>query len=103
VGADDMNMQYATSLTFFVALIRARQTLHVVASRETGGSKGPYGFVLDLPADCCEYVTYRKTGRSEEPLGNQGAFVKTFDKCSGRGVRQEEGAREEEVARLLER
>jgi superfamily I DNA/RNA helicase len=78
VGCDDVNMGYTTPLTFFVALTRARRSLHVVASRKTGGSKNPHPFVLDLPSDSCRFVTYKKTGRAEVALPNQAALTQAF-------------------------
>ena len=70
LGCDNVNMQYVTPLAFFVAITRARESLHLVASMKTGGSSAPHRYLSDLPEDCCDYVSYKKTGRVITNLGN---------------------------------
>lgn len=78
LGCDDVNMSYTTPLTFFVALTRARESLHLIVAAKAGGSKGPHRFLFDLPADCCDYIAFRKTGRVVEPLTDVADLVQRF-------------------------
>ncbi len=85
IGCDDLNMQRTTALTFFVALTRARKTLHLIASLKAGGANAPHGFVAQLPDDCCEYTVHKKTGTSDQ--------FATFQQFSNKLGRLAQGAR----------
>ncbi|MHB8380695.1 MAG: UvrD-helicase domain-containing protein [Acidimicrobiales bacterium] len=61
LGCDDVNMQRLSPLAFYVALTRARESLHLITSLQARGHR-PAQFVLDLPEDNCEYLTYKATG-----------------------------------------
>jgi hypothetical protein len=61
IGCDDVNMKRTSALTFFVALSRARETLHLITSLKAGGASAPHPFVLELPDDCCEFLVHKKT------------------------------------------
>lgn len=65
IGCDDVNMARTTPLTFFVALTRARRSLHLIVSLKARGTTA-HNFVGDLPDDHCDYVWYKKTGRTIE-------------------------------------
>jgi len=78
VGCDDVNMVRSTPLGFFVALTRARRSLHLVVSFKAGGAREPHPFVLDLPEDCCDYVSYAKGTRVITQLGSRQAFEEKF-------------------------
>jgi superfamily I DNA/RNA helicase len=76
LGCDDVNMKRIRPLTFFVALTRARKSLHLLVSAKAGGATAPHPFLFDLPAECCEYKVYKKTGRVTEPLKDTKALKK---------------------------
>ena len=57
----DVNMKRLSPLAFYVALTRARDSLHLITSLQARGHR-PAQFVLDLPEDNCEYLTYKATG-----------------------------------------
>lgn len=78
LGCDDINMGYLNNnpLPFFVALTRARQSLHLVTATKANGAKEPHTFVLDLPEECCDYAVYKKGTRELEPLDDRDAFRK---------------------------
>lgn len=78
VGCDDVNMQPVSPLAFFVALTRARLTLHVLPSRGNGGSDRPHQFVLDLPENSCDYGSYRKADGHVEELDSRTALLAKF-------------------------
>jgi superfamily I DNA/RNA helicase len=75
IGCDDVNMKHVTPLAFFVALTRARRSLHLITSLKAGGGTTIHPFLGDLPGECCEYKTYRKSGRLIESLSDMAAFV----------------------------
>jgi hypothetical protein len=68
IGCDDPNLNRTAPLTFFVALTRARRSLHLLTSLQAGGSKGAHPYLADLPEDSCDYVAYKKGTRSIEAL-----------------------------------
>lgn len=73
LGCDSLNMGKTQPLTFFVALTRARRTLHLIASRNAGGDD-PAGFLFDLPEESCSYLQYSKTGKQVTDLGSGNAL-----------------------------
>jgi ATP-dependent DNA helicase UvrD/PcrA len=74
IGCDDLNMKQTSALTFFVALSRARGTLHLITSLKAGGANEPHPFVLELPDDCCEFLIHKKTS-SPDRYANSQAFA----------------------------
>ena len=77
LGADATNMGYATPELFYVALTRARVSLHLVVPLEAKGARQPHEFVLELPEENCTYAKYLKSGR--EPFRTRGEFASYFD------------------------
>jgi superfamily I DNA/RNA helicase len=75
LGCDDVNMRYIdTPLPFFVALTRARDSLHLVTATRANGAREPHPYVLDLPEQSCDYSIYKKTTREVERLPDKQAF-----------------------------
>ncbi|MGH9043722.1 MAG: hypothetical protein ACRDVP_02590, partial [Acidimicrobiales bacterium] len=80
VGCDDLHLKRVSRLTFFVALTRARKSLHLITSLKAGGASKTHDFILELPEVCCEYVA--KTRRELEVLSGAQAFVRTLGRWS---------------------
>jgi superfamily I DNA/RNA helicase len=78
VGADATNMGYATPELFYVALTRARESLHLVIPLEAKGASEPHQFVLELPEAHCTYSKYLKSGL--EQFEDRDNFVSYFDR-----------------------
>jgi superfamily I DNA/RNA helicase len=78
LGCDDINMGNTSALAFFVALTRARESLHLITAAKASGAKEPHSYVLDLPEDCCDYLVFKKSGRVVESLANRQAFRGRF-------------------------
>jgi hypothetical protein len=76
LGCDDVNLR-ATPLAFYVALTRARQSLHLIVSRQAGGAQGPHPFVLELPENCCDYIVHKKSG-PDDRLDGRDDFLERF-------------------------
>ncbi len=73
LGCDDVNLDRTTQLAFYVALTRARESLHLIVAAKAGGSRVPHQFVLDLPEECCEITVHKKSG-ADELLGSMDAL-----------------------------
>lgn len=73
LGCDNVNMVKISELTFFVALTRARKTLHLVTSMRAGGDDA-HRFLYDLPAESCSYFAYLKGTRKRTALSGKQAF-----------------------------
>ena len=70
VGCDDVNLLRVPSLAFFVALTRARSTLHLLVSLQAGGATDTHPYLRDLPEDHCEFFAFTKgEGLESLPTG----------------------------------
>ena len=76
IGCDDVNLAHASRLSFFVAMTRARRSLHLVTSLKAGGATCAHGYVDELPPDYCEFVVYKKTGHVAEVLATRAAWTR---------------------------
>jgi hypothetical protein len=75
IGCEDTNLGFTSPLTFFVALTRARHSLHLIASNQARGSKGPHEYLSHIPEGTCDYISYKKGDRSSTNLGSLGALA----------------------------
>ena len=74
IGCDDVNLHYTSRLAFFVALTRARNSLHLIVSTKSRGSTAPHEYLNDLPDEVCQFKFYKKTGHSLTDAGNRNAW-----------------------------
>jgi superfamily I DNA/RNA helicase len=65
LGCDDVNLDRTTPLAFYVALTRARESLHLIVAGQAGGGKAPHHYVLELPEECCEYRVHKKSSADD--------------------------------------
>jgi len=73
IGFDDINMNWVTKNAFYVAMTRARKSLHILTALKSGGARQSHSFLDQLPDDHAEFYKYRKGDRSKEQLqGKQG-------------------------------
>jgi superfamily I DNA/RNA helicase len=77
LGCDDINLR-VTPLAFYVALTRARESLHLIVARQAGGAQGPHDYLLELPEDCCEYRVHKKSGEDDR-LDGRDEFREKFE------------------------
>src|SRR5262249_8759138 len=64
IGFDDVNMKWTTRNAFFVAMTRARRSLHLLTALGAGGSTEPHKFMMRLPDANLEFCKYtKKKGR----------------------------------------
>ena len=72
IGFDDVNMKYVTKNAFYVAMTRARKSLHILTALKSG-AKGPHSFLGKLPETHVEFYKYTKSNHSKTALrGRQG-------------------------------
>ncbi len=81
LGCDDVNMGKTSPLTFFVALTRARETLHLVFAAKASGAKSLHEFVLEVPEEVCDHIVV-KTDGSVEPADDRDALLDRIGKWS---------------------
>jgi hypothetical protein len=74
LGCDDRNMPRTTPLEFYVALSRARETLHLVTSLGARGAMAAHRYIYDIPEEYCEYLAFKRDG--VERLQGQHGFRK---------------------------
>jgi superfamily I DNA/RNA helicase len=78
IGFDDVNMARVTRNAFYVALTRARESLHLLTAHKARGGKWPHPFLGSLPEEHLEFHKYTKKGHILTPLASSMAFVKYF-------------------------
>jgi len=73
IDFDNVNMGRVTKNAFYVAMTRARKSLHILTALKSGGAKQAHGFLDQLPDEHAEFYSYRKRNRSRTQLhGKQG-------------------------------
>jgi superfamily I DNA/RNA helicase len=72
VGFDDVNMRWITKNAFYVALTRARKSLHLLTSLRSGGSRGAHDYLRQMPDAHLEFFSYTKGNHSKAPRTRQG-------------------------------
>lgn len=65
IGADNINMGRLSKSAFFVALTRARHSLHIITSLKSCGSREAHPYIQSLPQECCEYMSITRTKGAE--------------------------------------
>jgi superfamily I DNA/RNA helicase len=66
IGFDNVNMAWVTRNAFFVALTRARKSLHLVTALKAVGAARAHDFLHRLPDENLEFSRYTKGGRKKE-------------------------------------
>lgn len=73
IGFDNVNMKWITKNAFYVAMTRARKSLHILTSLKSGGAKQAHDFLEQLPDEHAEYYSYTKSNHTKCQLqGKQG-------------------------------
>ena len=65
LGFDNVNMAYVSKNAFYVAMTRARRSLHLITALGSGGSQGPSPYLNDLPD---EHLMFYKCKKSEKKV-----------------------------------
>ena len=80
LGCDQVNLSPASPLAFYVAMTRARKTLHLLTAVGAGGAQRPHRYVAGLPQDCCHYLKILKSGVEE--IDDRASFLRYCDRLS---------------------
>jgi hypothetical protein len=75
IGCDDVNLNRTAPLTFYVALTRARHSLHLMTSLQANGCHAPHEYQFAIPGACCDFIYYGKTKRESEHLRGMADLV----------------------------
>jgi superfamily I DNA/RNA helicase len=70
IGFDDVNMKCVTKNAFYVAMTRARKSLHLITALKSGGATKAHKFLNQLPETHAEFYSYKKGNRSLNPIKN---------------------------------
>ena len=83
IGFDNINMkmEWITRNAFFVAMTRARTSLHLITALGAGGAQEPAHHLENLPAEHLEFHKYLKGTRQREELGNQRGLLRYLESC----------------------
>ena len=77
VGFDNVNMgNWITSNAFYVAMTRARKSLHILTALKSGGARQAHNFLEQLSDEYTEYYSYKKIGRIKKRMNNRDSFKK---------------------------
>lgn len=68
IGFDNVNMNWVTKNAFYVAMTRARKSLHILTALKSGGANQVHGFLDQLPDEHMEYYSYRKSNQTKNQL-----------------------------------
>lgn len=74
VGFDNVNMgSWITKNAFYVAMTRAKKSLHILTALKSGGARQAHDFLEQLPDEHTEYFSYMKSDHTKNQLqGKQG-------------------------------
>jgi len=74
IGFDNINMSPVTKNAFYVAMARARSSLHIITSLKSGGSQNAHTYLEFLPEENVEFYSYRKSDHSTKRINNKNNF-----------------------------
>ena len=79
IGFDNVNMSWVTKNAFYVAMTRARKSLHILTALKSGGAKQAHNFLEQLPDDHAEFYSYKKNDRTKNKLHGKWGFKSYLD------------------------
>ncbi len=88
VGFDNVNMNYVTRNAFYVAMTRARKSLHLITALGCRGSQRPSEYLNNLPDDHIEFSRYKKSNGELNSIPNRTRFIgylRYMNELQGRG------------------
>jgi len=74
IGFDNINMSWVTKNAFYVAMTRARKSLHIITALKSGGAKRTHDFLDQLPENNTEYFKYTKGDHRKNKLKSKQCF-----------------------------
>jgi superfamily I DNA/RNA helicase len=83
IGFDDVNMRWITKNAFYVALTRARKSLHLLTSLQSNGPKRAHDFLGHMPDVHLEFFSYKK-GDHSKTFRTRQRFTLYLDWCAAK-------------------
>jgi len=74
IGFDNINMNYVTKNAFYVAITRARKSLHLLTALKSRGSQKAHHYLDHLPDEHLEFYKYKKSDRKKNLFRNRSSF-----------------------------
>jgi superfamily I DNA/RNA helicase len=74
IGFDDVNMSWITKNAFYVAMTRARKSLHILTALKSGGARQAHNFLEQLPDAHVEYFSYKKSDQTKNQMSGKREF-----------------------------
>jgi superfamily I DNA/RNA helicase len=88
VGFDNVNMSWVSRNAFFVAMTRARKSLHTVTGLKAGGATEIHAFATKLPDGHIEFSKYTKGKRVREVFVGRRQFMQYLRNLRSQGARR---------------
>jgi len=82
IGFDDVNMNLVTKNAFYVAMTRARKSLHILTALKSRGARQSHDFLEQLPDEHAEYYSYKKINHTKKQLQGKQGFKNYLDTLS---------------------
>ena len=82
IGFDNVNMNWVTKNAFYVAMTRARKSLHILTALKSGGAMQTHVFFDQLPDDHAEFYSYKKSNHSKNRLQGKQGFKDYLDRLN---------------------
>jgi superfamily I DNA/RNA helicase len=76
IGFDNVNLGWVTRNAFYVAMTRARKSLHLVTALKAGGASGPSHFLDHLPDKHLAFSKYTKGNRTQEMFLGRAEYLR---------------------------
>ncbi len=74
IGFDNVNMSWITKNAFYVAMTRARKSLHILTALKSGGARQAHDFLEQLSDQHTEYYSYKKSKHTKKQLQRKQGF-----------------------------
>ncbi|NLZ96768.1 MAG: ATP-dependent helicase [Candidatus Magasanikbacteria bacterium] len=68
IGFDNVNMSWVTKNAFYIAMTRARKSLHILTALKSGGARQAHNFLDQLSDKHIEYSSYIKGNHTKNSL-----------------------------------
>jgi superfamily I DNA/RNA helicase len=82
IGFDKVNMSWITKNAFYVAMTRARKSLHILTALKSGGARQSHSFLDQLSNSNAEFYSYKKSGHTKTPLQDKQGFKNYLNKLN---------------------
>lgn len=88
IGFDNVNFNWVTRNAFFVAMTRARKSLHIITALRAGGATRPHDFLAQLPDANLEFSRYTKGNRTQTRIGARRDLIQYLQNLGAQGRRR---------------